>query len=154
MSLAVAGHGATLDIELFPIVPGAFTAIAELNGDIQWPELMRPYDETTPHQDTIDSGVTGRLARGALTFTVNDIFNNSTHDHLTGLVKHIIENDVFGIRLRGPGGSASTNEWIASGKVTNYSKVDPVRQGARTAGVTIQLVKAMRIDGVTVGQAI
>lgn len=154
MSLAVAGHGATIAIELFPIVAGTFTTVAELNGDINWPELMRPYDETTPHQDTIDSGVTGRLARGPLTFTVNHIFDNTTHDHETGLIKHIIENDVFGIRMRGPGGTTDTDEWIGSGKVTNYSQVSPVRQGARTASVTIQLVKAMKIDGVTVGQAI
>ncbi len=153
MSLAVAGHGATIAIELSPITPGAFTTVAELNGDINWPELARAYTVTTPHQDTIGSGVTGVINTGALTGTVNFIFNNNTHDHLTGLYKHMINNTRFGVRLRGPGGSAGIDEWIMSGQLTNLSRVDPVREGARSMSFTFQPSKAIIIDGVTVGQA-
>lgn len=155
MSQAVAGHGATIAIELDPTgSPGVFTTIAELNGDIVWPELNRPETETTPHQDTIDDWVLGRLGRGPLTFSVNYIFNDQTHDHLTGLYKKIIDNELFGVQLRGPGGSANTDEWIASGHVQAITQTAPVREGVRTSDVTIRLRKAQKIDGVTVGTAI
>lgn len=155
MSAAVSGHGATIGIELDPAgSPGVFTTIAELNGDIQWPGLNRPEQETTPHQDTIDDWVLGRLGRDPLTFSVNYIFDDETHDHLTGLHKKIMDNQLFGVRLRGPGGSDDTDEWIASGQVQSISHTDPVREGARSAEVTIRLRKRMKIDGVFVGQAI
>lgn len=153
MSQAVSGHGATVAIELTPIVAGVFTTIAELNGDIVWPELNRPETETTPHQDTIDSWVMGRLGRGPLQLGMNYIFNNTTHDHLTGLIKKIVDKEFFGVRLRGPGGSANTDEWIASGFVQSISHTDPVREGARSANVTIRLSKQMKIDGISIGTA-
>lgn len=154
MSLAVPGHGATIAIELDPTgAQGVFTVVAELNGDITWPELNRPETETTPHQDDIDDWVMGRLGRGPLSFTVNFIFNNSTHDHLTGLYHMIIDNVLFGIRMRGPGGASNTDEWIASGHVQAISQVSPVREGVRSSEVTIRLRKQMKIDGVLVGTA-
>jgi len=154
MSLAQAGHGALIAIELDPSgSQGVFTTVAELNGDITWPELNRPETETTPHQDDIDDYVLGRLGRGALTFGVNFIFNDQTHDHLTGLYKKIIDNEFFGLRLRGPGGSANTDEWICSGQVQAITQVSPVREGARTCEVTVRLRKQQKIDGVAVGTA-
>ena len=155
MSQAASGHGATIGIELDPVgSPGVFTTIAELNGDIEWPELNRPETETTPHQDTIDDWVMGRLGRGALSFSVNYIFDDGTHDHLTGLQQKIIDNELFGIRILGPGGSANTDEWIASGHVQAFKHTDPVREGARSADVTIRLRKQQKIDGVLVGTSI
>ena len=155
MSQAAPGHGATIGIEADPVgAPGVFTVIAELNGDIEWPELNRPETETTPHQDTIDDWVLGRLGRGALTFSVNYIFDDPTHDHLTGLQQKIIDNELFGVRILGPGGSANTDEWIASGQVQAFKHTDPVREGARSADVTIRLRKRQKIDGVFVGTSI
>lgn len=154
MSLAQAGHGTTIAIELDPVgSQGDFTVVAELNGDIQWPELNRPSTETTPHQDDIDDHVLGRLGRGPLTFSVNFVYNDGTHDHLTGLIKKMTDNVMFGIRLRGPGGSANTDEWICSGQIESFSETSPVREGARTAEVTIRLRKQMKIDGVLIGTA-
>ncbi len=155
MSQAVAGHGATIAIELDPAgAPGVFTVISELNGDIQWPELNRPETEVTPHQDTIDDWILGRLGRGPLSFSVNYIFDDETHDHLTGLQQKIIDNELFGVRLRGPGGLANTDEWIASGHVQAFSQVAPVREGARSADVTVRLRKRQKIDGVSFGTAL
>jgi hypothetical protein len=155
MSQAVAGHGATIAYEADPSgSPGTFTVIAELNGDITWPELNRPETETTPHQDDIDDWVLGRLGRGPLTFSVNFIYDDPTHDHLTGLYKKIIDNELFGLRLRGPGGTAADDEWIASGHVQAITQMSPVREGARTADVTVRLRKQQIIDGVSVGTAI
>lgn len=151
---AVAGHGATIAIELLPAgSPGVFTVIAELNGDITWPGLSRSMTEVTPHQDDIDSYVAGRLGRESLSFSTNYIFNDTTHDHLTGLQKKIISNELFGVRLRGPGGTANTDEVIASGRVESIGHVDPVREGARTADVSIKLTKGQKIDGVQVGNS-
>lgn len=155
MSLAVAGHGASIAIEKDPTGgPGVFTEVAELNGDIQEPGYNRPWTETTPHQDTIDSGVTGRLGRDAVTFSVNFVHDNDTHDHLTGLESKIINQERFGIRFRGPGGGASDDEIIASGEVISLSITNPVREGARTAEVTIRLSKEQLTDGVSVGTAV
>lgn len=152
LSKAVAGHGATIAKEMNPIAsPGVFTVIAELNGDIKWPQLSRPETDVTPHQANIDNWVLGILTRGPLTFSVNFIFNDPTHDHLTGLYSNIGSNSKQGFRLRGPGGSVGVDEWIASGQVQQIMETAPVRQGARTADITIRLSGPMIIDTVSYG---
>lgn len=154
MSLAVSGHGATVAVELDPSgSQGVFTTIAELNGDIQEPGLNRPETEVTPHQDTIDSFVMGRLGRDPVTISVNYIFNDTSH---SGLRDHIKDNVFFGVRILGPGAVAGsgTDEIIASGHVQNITITNPVREGARTAEITLRLSKAQIVDGVTFGQAV
>jgi hypothetical protein len=131
--------------------PGDFTVIAELNGDITFPELSRGETEVTPHQDNIDSWVLGILRRGPLSFSVNWIFDDGTHDHLTGLLKSIKDNQVRGYRLRGPGGTDDTDEWLASGQVQAVTQTNPVREGARTSDVTVRLSGPMIVDGVPYG---
>jgi hypothetical protein len=131
---------------------GVFTVIADLNGDITMPELTRAEEEVTPHDDTIDSWVLGVFTRGPLTFGLNYVFNNNTHDHATGLIKAIIDNETRGFRLRGPSGTTDTDEWIMSGAVQNVGPVtNPVRSGARQGNVTVRLSGPMKIDGTIVG---
>lgn len=162
MSQAIAGHGALIAMELDPDgAPGVFTTIAELNGDITEPGYNRPETEVTPHQDDIDSWVTGRLGRDPVTFSVNYIFDDPTHSSLDtagvgGLQQKIISNKFFGIQFLGPsaGAGPGVDEIIASGFVTNFAATDPVREGARTAEVTMRLSKAQIQDGVQVGQAV
>ena len=153
MSLAIAGHGSTIAMEADPAgAPGVFTVIADLNGDITMPELTRPEEEVTPHDDTIDSWVLGVLTRGPMTFGLNYVFDNATHDHVAGLINAIIDNETRGFRLRGPAGTTDTDEWIMSGKVQNVGPItNPVRSGARQGSVTIRLSGPMIMDGVTVG---
>lgn len=152
MSQAKAGHGTLIAMETDPTgSPGVFTTIAELNGDITPPSLERPETEVTTHQDTIDQWIMGRLGRGPVTFGINFIFDDNTHDHQTGLQSMIINNTIFGLRFRGPGGTANTDEIIASGQVQNMVMTNPVRQGARTAQVTVRLSKGQIIDGTAVG---
>lgn len=152
MTDAIAGHGATIAMELDPTgSAGAFTVIAELNGDISPPALSRNAEEVTPHQDNIDSHVLGVLRREPLTFSVNFIFDDQTHDHLTGLINAIKTNEVRGWRIRGPGGSADTDEWISSGQVSNFAEVNPVRDGARTAEVSVVMSGPAIKDGVAYG---
>ena len=153
MSGAIAGHGATIAMELDPTgAPAVFTVIADLNGDIVMPELTRGEEEVTPHDDTIDSWVHGVLSRGPLTFGVNYRFAADTHDHLTGFIEAIILNETRGFRLRGPAGTVDTDEWIMSGKVQNVGPItNPVRTGARQGSVTVRMSGPMKIDGQTVG---
>lgn len=152
MTQAVAGHGALIAMEMDPEgAPGIFTTIAELNADIEWPELSRGETEVTPHQDSIDSWVLGILRRGALQAGVNFIFDNATHDHLTGLYSMIKTNETRGFRLRGPGGTTNTDEWICSGQLQAITQTAPVREGARTCSITIRLSGPMIIDGVAYG---
>lgn len=153
MTEAIAGHGATIAMELDPTgSPGVFTTMAELNGDITFPELSRGETDVTPHQDHIDSWVLGILRRGPLTGGVNYIFDDETHDHLTGMIAAIKDNERRGFRIRGPGGTTNTDEWIASGQFQQVGPItNPVREGARTANFTVRLSGPMIIDGVAFG---
>lgn len=151
MSIAVAGHGATIAMELDPTgAAGVFTTIAELNGDLTGLGLSRPETDVTPHQDDIDSWVTGVLMREPWTFSVNYVYADTTHDALRTA---ILDKTRHGFRFRGPGGTTDTDEIIASGEVTSWNETNPVREGARTAEVTLRMSKAMIIDGEEYGNA-
>jgi hypothetical protein len=153
MSIAIAGHGATLQMELDPEgAAGVFTEIAELNGDLTGLGLRRPMSDVTPHQDDIDSYVSGVLQREQWRFTVNYVHANTTHDGLRG---HILDKTRFGIRFLGPTptAGAGVDEIIASGELAGWNETNPVREGARTAEVMFQASKAMKIDGVIYGTA-
>lgn len=152
MTQAVAGHGALIAYEPDPVGDqGTFVTIGELNGDIVWPELSRPATDVTPHQDTIDSNVLGVIKRSPMQFSVNFIYDDATHDHLTGMYSLIQANTFTGFRLRGPGGGPADDEWIASGQVQAITNTAPVREGARTADITVVFSGRMIIDGVIYG---
>jgi hypothetical protein len=151
MSLAVAGHGATIAMELDPTgSQGVFTVIAELNSDLTGLGLSRPTTDVTPHQDTIDSHVSGVLRREPWTFTVNYVYADTTHD---GLRTALLTQERTGFRFRGTGGTTDTDEIIASGEVTSWNETNPVREGARTAEVTVIASKEMIVDGTSYGSA-
>lgn len=154
MSLAEAGHGATLAMELDPTgAQGVFTVVSELASDIDGLALSRSSTEVTPHEDDIDSYVHGVLKRDPLTFTCNFIYGGATHTGAKGLRDNIITGTRFGIRFRGVGGTDDTDEIIASGEVINWKEVNPAREGARSAEITFQPSKAFIVDGVTKGNA-
>lgn len=146
---AVAGHGTLIAWEggATP-TPGSFTTIAQLNGDIAWPELSRDETEVTPHQDTIDSYQLSYIKRGAMTFSVNFINSEATHNHLTGLYKAMGDNVLRGWRLRAFGGTTNTDEWIMSGQVQKIVKKAPVKAGVISADITVRMSGAQIIDGV------
>lgn len=156
MTQAIAGHGAVIAMELDPSgSPGVFTEIGELNGDLAWPELSRREDEATPHNDTIDSYTFGVLSRGPLQFSVNFIFDDGNHDHSTGLVNALVDNERRGFRLTGPNQTpgSGTDEWICSGNVTNFQPTHPVRVGTRTADFTVRMSGPQIIDSTVIGTA-
>lgn len=149
---AKAGHGATVAMELDPAgMQGIFTVIAEQGMDLTWPDVSRPVTDVTIHTRNIDSSVLGVPTRGPMSFGCNFVFNDQTHDHLTGVYAKFWANTMTGWRMRGPGGSASTDEWICSGQVEKIGKKDPVRTGVRSMDVTVRMSGPQIIDGVTFG---
>lgn len=152
-TLAKTGHGSTVAFEPDPSsAQGTFSVIAEQNGDLTW-GTTRGVTEVTAHNHTIDYHVPdGRLMRDTVTVPVNWVFDNATHasgaTSLRGLHHAGTET---GFRFRGPGGSAGSDEWICSGYVIGVVQTNPVREGVRSAEITIQLSGPMIVDGVTVG---
>lgn len=148
--LAEVGHGASIAMELAPVVSGVFTNVGELGGDISWPSLSVPESNATAHNDNIDFWKPGVLQREALTFTVNYVNGDSVHQEF---IAAVLDKVTRGFRLRGPNGSEGVDEWIASGFVQNIGPiVHPVREGIRTAQVTVRFSGPMIVDGVAYGE--
>lgn len=150
MSAAVGGHGSLIATEAVPIVPGTFIDIAELTSDIDF-GFTRPYADTTPHNDTIDSGVPGVMRRDPLNVSGNFIFANASHDHLTGIQKHWIDGDKFGILFKGPAWASGVDEIIASGHIIAFKRIAPNGEGPFGFESIFMLSGVMSIDGVDVG---
>lgn len=147
----LAGHGTLIGMECGATpTPGLFTTLAQQNGDIVWPELSRDMTEITPHNTTIDTYQLSYLKRGEITFEVNFMNGETTHNHLTGLYKMIGDNVPRGMRIteNGQTPGAGISEWIMSGQVQKISKKAPVRAGVITASVTFRPSGPQIIDGV------
>ena len=143
MTIGISSHGTLVAFQKTP--GGAFTDIAEL-GDITPPEMMRnEFDATTQEKD-IDSYVLGVLRRGAFTVPLNFLPTNDTHDHLTGLYKHLIDNTITGYRVTFPDATA----WVMSGQVKGITPKAPV-DGKLAADVTLRFSGLMSIGGVSIG---
>lgn len=98
-----------------------FAAIAELR-EITPPALTRNTIELTNHNNSDDEYIVGIRRHGELTFNVNFVPTNGTHDHLTGLQKKWFDGTRDIYRLTYPDGSA----WLFSGFVTNVAPSAPV----------------------------
>jgi hypothetical protein len=129
---------------------GAFVEIANL-GNITPPSLGRNDIEVTTHNNDIDQYVQGILRRGAVTFPMNFMPNDPSHNHLTGLYASVINHLVDGWELEFPeylGDPALI--WVFSGGISNIVPTAPV-DGALTANVTIRPTGEMIIGGVVIG---
>ena len=145
MTLAISSHGTILSRQVTP--GGAFTDIAEL-GDIVPPATSRnEFDASTQNVD-IDAYVLGILRRGAMTFPINFLPTDATHDHLTGLYKAQIDNQVTGYKVTFP--STPPTEWVMSGQVQAISPKAPV-DGKLAADVTLRFSGKMSIGGIEIG---
>lgn len=143
MTEALSPHGTLIARETSP---GVFVTIGEL-GDITPPALQRPSTEVTPHNDTIDGYVVGVLRRGEMTFPINFIPSNSTHDETTGLIKAMDSKALDGYRITW----VDATTWIFSGYVTNFQPAAPAREGGFTADVTIRPSGGHIIEGTAIG---
>lgn len=124
---------------------GPFVEIANI-GDFTPPSLGRNDIELTTHNNDIDQYVQGVLRRSPITFPMNFIPSDPTHDHLTGLYQSVIDHEVDGWQITFP----DSSEWIFSGGVSNIVPTAPV-DGALTANVTIRPTGPMIIEGVLIG---
>lgn len=140
---ALSGHGTLVAYQ--PTPGAAFVDIAE-QGDITPPEMSRNEFDATTQNENIDSWVLGVLRRGAFTTPLNFLPSNGTHDHLTGVYYHLINNVMSGWRVTFPDGTP----WIFSGQVKGITPKAPV-DGKLSADVTIRFSGLMSIDGVIIG---
>lgn len=147
---AVSGHGATWAIELDPTnSAGTYTSVAEIVSDISH-GYMRESEGHAAHADTVVSYIMdGAFDQEETTLELNFIYNNSTHDHTTGIQKIFKDNTRVGFRLRAPAGSANTNEVIGSCFVASFTRTFPNRTGAQSAEVTFRPTGTFIVDGVT-----
>lgn len=149
MTLARTSHGTIVAMQLVP--GGAFTDIAEL-GDLNLPELSRNEFDASVQNRNIDDYVLGIPRRSALTVPLNFLPANGTHDHLTGVYYHHINNIITGYKITIPavaGGDAGI-VWIMSGQVKGIKPTAPV-DGKLTAEVTLRFSGLYSIGGVSVG---
>ena len=156
MSNAKPSHGINFAMELDPSgSQGTFTRIAEVL-DFNWPDMERETEEVTPHEDTWDHYViAGRVKRGPITFDINFVYSDATHEEGTGgLYYMMISGTNTGFRIWGPDGQAGQDEWILSGYVTSINgRQAPVRSGAETASVACQPSGTMIMEGATITPA-
>ena len=110
----------------------SYTEIAELR-EITPPALTRNTIELTNHNNADDEYIVGIRRHGDLTFNVNFVPSNGTHDHLTGLQKKWFDGTRNIYRLTYPDGSI----WLFSGFVTNVAPSAPV-DDRLSADVTIR----------------
>lgn len=150
MSNAIAGHGVSIAFELDPAgTPGVFTTLGELVGDTSI-GFTRPETEVTPHNEDIDSYVTGVLRRENWDLSVNYIYGSTDHE---GIREHIFDNTKFGVRFLGPSSGATTgvDEVIASGFLVSFIESNPAREGERSAEIMFRPSGPMKVDGVIIG---
>ena len=143
MSDALSSHGTLIARE---VSPGNFTTIGEL-GDITPPALTRPSTEVTPQNDKIDGYVVGVLKRGEMTFPINFVPTDGSHDEATGLIKAMDSKALDGYRITW----VDATTWIFSGYVKNFQPAAPAREGGLTADVTIRPSGGHIIEGTAIG---
>lgn len=137
MTLAISAHHTIWSYQ--PTPGGAWVEIAEL-GDITPPELTRNEFESTTHNINIDAYVLGVMHRGAMTVPLNFLPTNGTHDHITGLYKHMINNTISGHKVEYPDGTI----WVMSGQLKGLAPKAPV-DGKLALDVTVRFSGLMQI---------
>ena len=126
-------------------VNGNFVDIAEVK-NVSLPALMRSTFDTTTHLQGIDSYVLGSLRRSKLSFGVNFIPHDSTHDHLTGMYRHLIRNIKTTFRVH-----VDRLTYTVKGRIQSIAPVAPM-DGLLSAQISIRLSGAMVI-GITTSRA-
>lgn len=110
----------------------SYTEIAELR-EITPPALTRNEIELTNHNNEDDEYIVGIRRHGTLTFNLNFVPQNATHDHETGLQSAWFDGTRDIYRLTYPDGT----QWLFSGFVTNIAPSAPV-DDRLSADITIR----------------
>lgn len=140
------GHGALLAYTPDPdSAPNVFVTIAQLNSNI---DLNWTHETTkiTPHNERMSRSQTSKVIdRGPIDFEMNYVHGDTTHDDLRDFFLADPPTTI-GLQFTGPSGS-TTDRYIMSGEITNWSLMHPVRSGERKAKVSFQPSGEMRVDG-------
>lgn len=147
---AIPAHGARLYFELDPVgAQGTFTEMAEVY-DVTFPGITLDETETTPHRATIDEWIVSPvIKRGPVTFTVNNLPEDPTHDHLTGMIAMAADHKKRGCKVVGAGSTGPNNRvWLGSGFIKAFNQKTPGRSGAWTADCEFRFSGPMIINGV------
>jgi hypothetical protein len=117
--------------------PENFTTIAEVL-DIRGPGIRRDTSDKTNHSSPSgwEEVMPGIKRSGEVTFSVNFIPTENTHDAGAGLLKDLNDGTLRNFKLKFPDGAVTT--WSFSGYVTGFEPTAPV-EGNLTADVTIKL---------------
>jgi hypothetical protein len=144
MGNAISSHGTI--IERAPVAtPAVFTPIAEL-GDLTPIGVSRNTEDASTQNDDIDDYVAGIMRRPEVTFPINFLAAEPTHDHLTGLYHSIINKAKDYFRIVTPDGWT----WKFRAFVVNITPQAPM-DGLQRAEVTLRPTGPMQVQGVDVG---
>ena len=117
--------------------PETFTAIAEVSS-ISGPGLSLDTIDVTHHSSTAGwrEFVGGLLDAGEVSFDINYLPTDATHDASTGLIKDMTDRTVRNFQLVFP--DASNTTWSFSALVTGFEPSEPV-DDKLAASVTLKL---------------
>ena len=114
--------------------PENFTNIAEVK-DIAGPGFDRNMHDAYCQTDTWISFVAGALNIGEISFPLNHIPTDATHDVTTGLMKDLIDGTLRNFKMVFSDGSST--EWLFPCYVKGFTPSNP-NYGIREATVTLQ----------------
>ncbi len=117
--------------------PEVFTTIAEVT-DISGPTLALDPLDVTAHTSpgAFREFVGGLLDGGEVTFTINYVPDNSSHDATAGLLSELEARAVSNYKLVFPDGSST--EWIFAAFLTAFEPAEPV-DDRLSAEITLKL---------------
>ena len=114
---------------------GGFGVIAEVQ-DIAGPALALALDDATHHEspDAWEEFIPTVKSTGDITFPINYIPTEATHDASTGLVKWLNDKSLRDFKIVFP----DATEWPFSAFVTGFTPMAPVK-GKLTANVSLKI---------------
>ena len=112
-----------------------FTTIAEVT-DIGGPELALEISEVTSHSSTNGwkEKIGALLDGGQVSFSINYIPTNSTHNNTNGLIADMVARTLRNFTLTFP----QATVWSFSALVVGFSPTEPIDNGL-TADVTLEI---------------
>lgn len=137
MSNAVFGQGTLLQIGDGGSPTETFTTIAEVT-EISGPSLALDVIDVTSHDSTGGwrEKIGGLLDGGEVTFTINYLPSNATHNATTGLLRDLKNRTKRNFKLVFPDAGSST--WSFTALVTSFEPSEPI-DDRLTADVTLSI---------------
>ena len=134
---ALFAHGTLLKIGDAATPIEGFTVVAEVT-DLGGPSLTLETIDVTSH-DSVNGWrefIGGLLDGGEVSFTINYIPTNSTHDASTGLIKDMKDRTIRNFQLIFP--DAGTTTWTIAALITGFEPSEPI-DSQLVADVTLKL---------------